>query len=66
MRYRLLRTFSSFFDPICRATVRAVLASVLFTTSVVMLLRYLGVPMPSAHELLRQVEGLSKLSKIFS
>ena len=66
MRHRLLHSFSKFFNQVCQVALRLVLTSLLFTTCVVMVLRYLGVPMPSAYELLRQVAGLSKLARIIS
>jgi len=66
MQNRLVHAFSRFFNQVCQAALRVVLTSLLFTTCVVMVLRYLGVPMPSAYELLRQVEGLSTLAKIIS
>ena len=64
MRQRVLRLLSNLAGQLFNAALRAVVPTVVFTTCVVLLLRSLGVPMPSAHELLKQFEGLSKLAKI--
>jgi hypothetical protein len=66
MRHRLLRAFSKFVRQLFGVALRVVLTSVVFTTCVVILFRSMGVPMPSAHELLRQFEGLAKLARILS
>lgn len=61
MRRRILRNFSKLINQVCGAALRAVAATFLFSTGVVVVLRYLGVPMPSPHELLRPLEGLAKI-----
>ncbi len=66
MRRRMVRSFSKLFNQVCGAALRAAAATLVFTTGMVMVLRYLGVPMPSTHELLKPIEGLSSLAKIFS
>ena len=66
MRHRVMRVLSKFVGHLLTAALRVVVPSVVFTTCVVLLLRSMGVPMPSAHELLRQFEGLSKLARILS
>jgi len=65
MRYRLFRFVSGFFQHALRAVVRTVVI-VVFGACVGGLLHYMGVPVPSAHQLFRSFEGLSKLGKIFS
>ncbi|PWT89951.1 MAG: hypothetical protein C5B55_10445 [Blastocatellia bacterium] len=66
MQRRAVRAFSGFARQLFSAAFRVVVTSIVFTTCVVIVLRSMGVPMPSAHELLRQVEGLSKIAKIVS
>jgi len=66
MRQRVLSMLSKLAGQLFNAALRVVMTSVVFTTCVVLLLRSLGVPMPSAHELLREFDGLSKLAKILS
>ena len=66
MQNRVVRGLSKFFQHLFSAALRVVVTSVVFTTTVVIILRSLGVPMPSAHELLRQFEGLSKITRILS
>lgn len=66
MQRRIKRSFSMMFQQVFGATVRTVAACMLVTTGLVMVLRYMGVPMPSAHELLRNVPGLSHIARVFS
>lgn len=66
MRNELTREFSGMVRQVFSVAVKAVVASLLFATSVVMILRSMGVPMPSPYELLREFGGLSKLAKIVS
>jgi len=57
MRYRLFRFLSGFFHHALRAVVGMVVA-VVVAASVGALLHFMGVPVPSAHQLLRSFEGL--------
>ena len=66
MRHRVLRMLSKFLSQLISAALKVVVTSLVFTTCVVMLLRSLGIPMPSPHELLREFEGISKLARILS
>ena len=64
MRYRLFRFLSGFFQRALPAVVRTVVTTLVLATCVGGLLHYMGVPVPSAHQLLRSFEGLTKLAKI--
>ena len=66
MQRRILRSFSTNFNEFFGAAVRTVAASLLVTLGLVIVLRYMGVPMPSAHELLKDVPGLSHIARVFS
>jgi len=66
MRYRLFRFLSAFFQQALRTVVRTVVTTLVFGACVVGLLHYMGVPVPSAHQVLQSFEGLSKLAKILS
>jgi len=66
MRYRYFRFLSAYLQKAFGAVVRTVLATLVFGTFVVGLLRFMGVPVPSAYEVLRSFEGLGKLAKILS
>ena len=57
MRYRLFRFLSGFFQRALRAVVLTVVV-VVFCASVGALLHFMGVPVPSAHQLLHSFEGL--------
>jgi hypothetical protein len=66
MRHRLFRVLSAFLRQALGAVVRTVVTTFVFGAVVVGLLHYMGVPVPSAHQLLQSFEGLSKLAKILS
>jgi hypothetical protein len=66
MRHRLFRVLSAFLQKALGAVVRAVVTTLVFGSVVVGVLHYMGVPVPSAHQLLQSFEGLSKLAKVLS
>ena len=66
MRYRFFRFLSAFFRKALGVVVRAVVTTLVFGACVISLLHYLGVPVPSAYQLLQGFEGFSKLAKILS
>ena len=66
MRYRFFRFLSEFFRKALSVVVRALVTTLVFGACVISLLHYLGVPVPSAYQLLQGFEGLSKLAKILS
>jgi 2-polyprenyl-3-methyl-5-hydroxy-6-metoxy-1,4-benzoquinol methylase len=50
----------------CVAILRTVITSVVFITCVMVMLHYLGVPVPGPSELLDKFEALGELSRILS
>jgi phosphate/sulfate permease len=60
---RLLRAVSKFLTQLGAAMLRAVVTSLVLGVLVVSLMHYMGVPVPSAHDLLG---GLTKLAEILS
>ena len=60
---RAFRSFSTFLGHLCGALVRTVVTSILVGIFVVSIMHYMGVPIPSAIDLLR---GVSKLAKVLS
>lgn len=66
MRHRLFQLFAAPVRFVCRAVLRAVITSLIFTASLWVASSYLGVPMPDPYELLERIESVSELSKILS
>ena len=60
---RVLRSVSTFFSQLCAALVKAVATSMILGIVVVSVMHYMGVPVPSANDLLR---GVSRLANILS
>lgn len=60
---RLFRSTSTFLKHLCGALVKAVVTSVILGVFLVSVMKYMGVPVPSAHDLLG---GLSRLANIGS
>jgi hypothetical protein len=60
---RLFRSLSAFFTQLGIAMLKAVLTSVVLGAVVVAVMQYMGVPVPSAHDLLG---GVSKLAHVLS
>lgn len=60
---RILRSVSKFFSQLCAALVKAVATSIILGIVVVAVMHYMGVPVPSANDLLR---GVSKLAHTLS
>ena len=60
---RYLRKVSKFMTQLGAAMVKAVLTTFILGIVVVSIMHYMGVPVPSAHELLR---GVSRLANILS
>jgi hypothetical protein len=63
---RLVRVAASFMRTLCLALLRAIITSVVFITCVMVMLHYLGVPVPGPSELLDKFEALGELSRILS
>lgn len=60
---RVIRSVSTFVNGLAGAMVKAVVTSVVLGALVVSIMHYMGVPVPSAHDLLG---GLSQLAKVLS
>lgn len=60
---RLFRSLSAFFTQLSMAALKAVVTSVVLGVVVVSIMQYMGVPVPSAHDLLG---GLSRLAHVLS
>ena len=56
---RLFRSLSTFFTQLGVAMLKAVVTSVVLGAVVVGVMQYMGVPVPSAHDLLSGVERLA-------
>ena len=65
MRHRWLSVFSIFMRRILSGAVRTVVTLLIFGAALVATLRYMGVPVPSPHELF-DFEAVSRLAKILS
>jgi hypothetical protein len=66
MRHRLFRVLSAYLQKALGVAVRAAVTTFVLGVFVVSLLHYLGVPLPTAQELLHGFERLPKLAKVFS
>lgn len=60
---RLFRSLSAFFTQLSMAMLKAVVTSVVLGVVVVSIMQYMGVPVPSAHDL---IGGLSRLAHVLS
>jgi uncharacterized protein (DUF111 family) len=60
---RVVKSFSSFLAQLSLALIKAVLTSAIVGMVVVTVMHYMGVPVPSATELLR---GVSRLANVLS
>jgi hypothetical protein len=63
---RLVRLVATFLSALCLAVLRVIVTSVVFTTCVMVLLHYLGIPVPVPSELLDKFEALGRLTRILS
>lgn len=62
-KQRVVKTVSSFMTQLCVALFKAVLTSVILGMVVVSVMHYMGVPVPSADDMLR---GVSRLANVLS
>ena len=60
---RVFRSASTFVSPLFTATIKALLMSMVVGIFLVSIMHYMGVPVPSAHDLL---SGLTRLAGIRS
>ncbi|HUS08898.1 MAG TPA: hypothetical protein VMZ30_00425 [Pyrinomonadaceae bacterium] len=63
---RLVHLAAKFLGILCVTILRTIITSVVFITCVMVMLHYLGVPVPGPSELLDKFEALSELSRILS
>lgn len=66
MRHRVVRVFSSILKNVLSAVVRAVLTTLVFGVFAAVVAHFMGIPLPSASQVLREIEGISKLAKVLS
>lgn len=66
MRYQFFRFLSESLTKAFGAALRAFVTSLAFGAVLISVLHLLGVPLPSAHDLVNGFEGLSRLAKHFS
>lgn len=67
MRYRFFRALSLVLKQALSVVVRAFVTTLVFGVCAMVVMHYLGMPLPSASQLWWQgVEGLSKLAKVLS
>jgi ABC-type multidrug transport system permease subunit len=60
---RAFLSVSKFFSRLCTVLVKTVAASMILGVGLVLIMHYMGVPIPTAGDLLR---GVSRLAKILS
>lgn len=63
---RLVRLVATFLQKLCLAVLRAIITSLVFTTCAMVVLYYLGLPVPGPSELLDKFADLSRLAEILS
>ena len=63
---RLVRLVTTTMSKVCFAVLRAIIAGFVFATCAMVLLHYLGVPLPVPSELLDSLEGVGRLARILS
>lgn len=63
---RLVRLAGVLVSKVCLAALRAIIVSVVFTTCAMVLMHYLGLPVPEASEVLDKLEILGQLARILS
>ena len=63
---RVGRLVTTFLGDLCMAALRVVVTCVVFTMCVMVLLHYLGVPVPGPSDLLDTFDGVGRLADILS
>lgn len=66
MRYPFLRALSKFFQQVFSVVVRAFVTTLVFGVCAVVMMHFLGMPVPSATQVWHGLEGLSKLARVIS
>jgi hypothetical protein len=63
---RLVRLVATFLSALCHAVLRVIITGVVFATCVMVMLHYLGFPVPGPSELLDTFEAVGRLTRILS
>lgn len=63
---QLGRLVGTLMSRVCLAVLRAIIAGVVFTTCMMVVLHYLGVPVPGPSELIDKFESVGRLANILS
>lgn len=63
---RLVRFVGTFLSKLCLAVLRAIITGLVFTTCAMVMLHYVGIPVPGPSELLDKFEALGQLTRILS
>lgn len=63
---RLSRLVTTLMSAVCLAVLRGIITAVVFTTCTIVMLHYLGFPVPVPSELIDKLEGLGRLARILS
>lgn len=63
---QLGRVVGTLMSRVCLAILRAIIAGVVFTTCMMVVLHYLGVPVPGPSELIDKFESVGRLANILS
>jgi hypothetical protein len=63
---RLGRLVTTLMRTVCLAVLRGVITAVVFTTCTIVILHFLGFPVPVPSELIDKLEGLGRLARILS
>ena len=61
MRHRAVRYAATTFRQVCEATIKVGAMLLVFTVCLMVTLKYLGVPVPSADQILHDVAGLTRI-----
>ena len=66
MRHWLVHVFATVCRQLLQTVLRVVVTVLVSAVSLMVVLRYLGVPVPGPEQLLKSVEGLSELARVLS
>ena len=66
MRYPFLRALSKFFQQVLTVVVRAFVITIVFGACAVVMMHFLGMPVPSATQVWHGLEGISRLARAIS
>ena len=62
----LIRLVASLMSKLCLAVLRTLITGVVFVTCTLLMMYYLGLPVPGPAELLDKLDGLGRLARILS